>query len=300
MGDVLANWRGIPQWGLFLVFVPIVAYTVLHHPDFADGRGLGPARPRRPGLGRPAQPADRADRPDQAPAGRADGRVRGGHARGRDRLQRDLPPLLGQHLHPGRRHAPPEEAVRPGRAHQAPELSILGVAVFIFVFSLLFQQSEYIFLFFAITGAIFAGGSGAVIIGGLYWKRGTTAAAWSAMIVGAVIAVGGIVIQQLVPGLPHQRPDVLGPGHGPVERRLHRRLAPDGPRQGLRHGQDAPPGRIPGQGGIHRRSTRSRSRAGRSWAWAGSSPAGTRSSTSRPTPGRPAGSSSSSSARSST
>jgi SSS family solute:Na+ symporter len=75
--------------------------------------------------------------------------------------------------------------------------AILGVAVFIFFFSLLFQQSEYIFLFFAVTGAIFAGGSGAVIIGGLYWKRGTTAAAWSAMITGSVVAVGGIVIQQI-------------------------------------------------------------------------------------------------------
>jgi solute:Na+ symporter, SSS family len=80
--------------------------------------------------------------------------------------------------------------------------SILAVAAFSFVFSLLFQQSEYIFLFFAITGAIFAGGSGAVIIGGLYWKRGTTAAAWSAMIVGAVTAVGGIIVQQLVPDFP--------------------------------------------------------------------------------------------------
>jgi SSS family solute:Na+ symporter len=77
------------------------------------------------------------------------------------------------------------------------KLSILGVALFIFFFSLLFQQSEYIFLFFAITGAIFAGGSGAVIIGGLYWKRGTTAAAWAAMITGSVTAVGGIVIQQI-------------------------------------------------------------------------------------------------------
>ena len=82
------------------------------------------------------------------------------------------------------------------------KLSILGVAAFSFVFSLLFQQSEYIFLFFAITGAIFAGGSGAVIIGGLYWKRGTTAAAWAAMVVGSVVAVGGIVVKQLVPGFP--------------------------------------------------------------------------------------------------
>jgi SSS family solute:Na+ symporter len=79
------------------------------------------------------------------------------------------------------------------------KLAILAVAVFSFGFSLLFQQSEYIFLFFAITGAIFAGGSGAVIIGGLYWKRGTTAAAWAAMVVGSVVAVGGIVLHQVMP-----------------------------------------------------------------------------------------------------
>jgi len=80
---------------------------------------------------------------------------------------------------------------------RALKRAILGVAAFSFVFSLLFQQSEYIFLFFAVTGAIFAGGSGAVIVGGLYWKRGTTAAAWAAMITGSVTAVGGIVVQQL-------------------------------------------------------------------------------------------------------
>ena len=75
--------------------------------------------------------------------------------------------------------------------------SIYGVAVFIFFFSLLFQQNQKIALFFAITGAIFAGGSGAVIIGGLYWKRGTTVAAWAAMITGAVIAVGAIILKQI-------------------------------------------------------------------------------------------------------
>jgi SSS family solute:Na+ symporter len=61
---------------------------------------------------------------------------------------------------------------------------------------------EYIAMFFAITGAIFAGGSGAVIIGGLYWKRGTTAGAWSAMLTGSGIAVGGIIIRQLNPDFP--------------------------------------------------------------------------------------------------
>jgi SSS family solute:Na+ symporter len=38
-----------------------------------------------------------------------------------------------------------------------------------------------------------------VIIGGLYWKRGTTAAAWSALITGSVVAVGGIIVKQLDP-----------------------------------------------------------------------------------------------------
>jgi len=76
-------------------------------------------------------------------------------------------------------------------------IAIFGVAVFIFMFSLLFQQNQKIALFFAITAAIFAGGSGAVIIGGLYWKRGTTSAAWTAMIVGAVISVGGVLVKQI-------------------------------------------------------------------------------------------------------
>ena len=50
-------------------------------------------------------------------------------------------------------------------------------------------------MFFAITGAIFLGGAGSVIIGGLYWKRGTTAAAWSAMTVGSLLAVTMIVLR---------------------------------------------------------------------------------------------------------
>tara|TARA_B100001013_G_scaffold273016_1_gene173769 strand:+ start:752 stop:2824 length:2073 start_codon:yes stop_codon:yes gene_type:complete len=78
--------------------------------------------------------------------------------------------------------------------------SIFGVAIFIFLFSLLFQQNQKIALFFAITGAIFASGSGAVIIGGLYWKKGTTAAAWTAMSTGAIIAVGGLIVQKVDPG----------------------------------------------------------------------------------------------------
>ncbi|MCP4550142.1 MAG: sodium:solute symporter [bacterium] len=196
MGSVLSNWRNFPQ-NLFLLIIPIMAYTVMHHPDFS------------------------------MMAGYVKGVLTGV---GTEPIQNQLrtPVILTQLLPVGLMGAFAavmlaafvsthdtylhswgsifiQDVVMPFRKRpltQRQHLNLLrwsigGVAVFIFLFSLLFQQSEYIFLFFAITGAIFAGGSGAVIIGGLYWKRGTTAAAWTALITGATISVGGILIHQL-------------------------------------------------------------------------------------------------------
>ncbi len=34
MGEVLSNWRTIPQWSLFIFVVPIVAYTIMNHESF--------------------------------------------------------------------------------------------------------------------------------------------------------------------------------------------------------------------------------------------------------------------------
>jgi SSS family solute:Na+ symporter len=79
---------------------------------------------------------------------------------------------------------------------------MLAVAVLGFFFSLLFKQTDYIMMFFTITGAIYIGGAGAVILGGLYWKRGTTTGAWSAMIVGSTLSVGFIALKQIFPGFP--------------------------------------------------------------------------------------------------
>jgi SSS family solute:Na+ symporter len=200
MGDVLTNWRNIPQWGLFLVFVPVVAYAFLHHPDFAAAAGA--VKPVLDGVANEAvrsQLTVPVALTKLLPVG-----LMGAfaavmlaaavachstylHSWGSIFIQDIVLPLR-------RRPFPPERHIK------LLKISIFGVAAFIFGFSLLFQQSEYIFLFFAVTGAIFAGGSGAVIIGGLYWKRGTTAAAWSAMITGSVVAVGGIFVQQSVPG----------------------------------------------------------------------------------------------------
>ncbi len=83
----------------------------------------------------------------------------------------------------------PEEQIR------ALRYSISGVCLFAFIFSLFFAQIDYILMFFAITGAIWAG-AGIVITLGLYWKRGTTAGAYASLISGALIAVSGILAQQ--------------------------------------------------------------------------------------------------------
>jgi SSS family solute:Na+ symporter len=201
MAWVLYAWRIIPQT-LVLLVMAVVAYAVLHHPDLAG------------------------------PAGRANAVIQGAGAP-MVQSQVRVPVVLTQLLPPGLMGAftwvmlataltcksaymhswgsilvqdvviPLRgRPLAPARHLWALRGSILFVAAFTFAFSILFQQSQAIFLFFAITGAIFAGGSGAVIIGGLYWKRGTTAAAYTAMILGALIAVGGIILLQLDPRFP--------------------------------------------------------------------------------------------------
>jgi len=96
--------------------------------------------------------------------------------------------------------------------------SIAFVAAFAYCFSLLFSQTSYILMFFAITGAIYMAGAGAVIIGGLYWRKGTTAGAWGAMIVGSIIALAGMAVDQtwqrrLAPALYKFFPDNVHLAH---------------------------------------------------------------------------------------
>lgn len=73
-------------------------------------------------------------------------------------------------------------------------LSLFGVAVFAFLFSLLYQQSEYLQMFQMLTGAIFGAGAGCAILGGLYWKRATNTAAWCAALTGVILALGNIFL----------------------------------------------------------------------------------------------------------
>ncbi|UCD28458.1 MAG: sodium:solute symporter [Planctomycetota bacterium] len=75
--------------------------------------------------------------------------------------------------------------------------SICGVALFAFCFSMVFTLEDYIRMFFAVTGAIYLGGAGCCVIGGLYTRRGTTAGAWGAMITGIVVASTALITNQI-------------------------------------------------------------------------------------------------------
>lgn len=76
-------------------------------------------------------------------------------------------------------------------------LSIIMVAVFAFLFGTFFTQTEYITMWFKVTTAVFVGGAGSAIIGGLYWKKGTTWGAWAALLTGSGLSVGGIFARQI-------------------------------------------------------------------------------------------------------
>ncbi len=202
MGKVLGKWREIVQTMLILL-MPICVYTFLHHPDFVERADA--VRETLAGIEN-----EQIRKQMSVPVALAAMLPRGVmgalcavmlaafisthdtylHAWGSIFIQDVVLPFRNRPLSPAR--------------HMLTlRLATCGVAIFIFGFSLLFRQTEYIFMFFAITGAIYLGGSGSVIIGGLYWQRGTTAGAWAAMIVGSSLAVAGIIVRQLNPDFPY-------------------------------------------------------------------------------------------------
>ncbi len=201
MGRVLASWRGYAM-GLMLTLLSLCAYTALHHPDFAARTTVilhGLARIDNPQV----QEQMRVPLALAAilPAG-----IKGLfaslmllmmvnvdksylHSWGSIFIQDVIMPFRKQ-------------ALSPAQHLRVLRWAITGVAAFGFLFSLFFRQTDYILMFFAVTGAIYLGGAGSVIIGGLYWNRGTAAAAWSSMIVGSTLAVGGLVLQSAVADFP--------------------------------------------------------------------------------------------------
>lgn len=195
MGAILGHWRNSTK-GLLWILLAICAITILKHPDFA-----AQAAQIQAALNKIADPQIQTQmRMPIAISYMLPVAIKGMlcsimlfgllacdssylHSWGSIFIQDIVLPLKKKPL-------TPKEHINLLRC------AILGVAFFGFFFSLLFRQTEYILMFFAITGAIFIGGAGSVIVGGLYWKKGTVAGAWAAMLAGSGLAVTGIILQQ--------------------------------------------------------------------------------------------------------
>ena len=196
MAAVLGDIRGKPQ-GLFIFLVPVLTYVFMNHPDFksvADSVNITlssldtdtlKSQMRAPIVLSEVLPAGLlgafAALMLAAFISTHDTYL---HSWGSIFIQDVLMPFR-------------EKPFSKDEHIKALRYSIFGVAIFIFFFSLVFDQNQEIALYFAVTFAIFAGGVGAVIIGGLYWDRGTTEGAWAAMIIGATIAVTGTIMPQI-------------------------------------------------------------------------------------------------------
>ena len=195
MAGIIGSWRGIAA-GLCMLLIPLVAYAVLHLPKFA-----AIAAPIKAQIALIADPQIQTQMTvplvmaHVLPVGimglfaaiivacaiSCDNTYI--HSWGTIFIQDVVMPIRNKPL--------------PTKTHFLwLRLSIFGVAAFGFVFSMVFPLKDFILMFFALTGAIYLGGAGAVIIGGLYWNRGTTAAAWVALLSGTILAFGGILIEQ--------------------------------------------------------------------------------------------------------
>ncbi|HEO72613.1 MAG TPA: sodium:solute symporter, partial [Candidatus Hydrogenedentes bacterium] len=203
MAGILGEWRGLVMI-LLLMLLPIGAYVVMHNPDYA-----GIQANVTEALGRIENDAIRTQM--TVPLALAEALPVGivgllaavmlaAFVSTHDTYLHSWGAIFVQDVILPFRKKP----FTPRQHLWLLRISILFVAVFIFVWSLLFRQTEYILMFFALTGAIWLGGAGAVIIGGLYWKRGSTAGAWAALSTGAVVGIAGIILQQV--WAPHLYP----------------------------------------------------------------------------------------------
>ncbi|MDQ1256797.1 MAG: hypothetical protein QG656_1397, partial [Candidatus Hydrogenedentes bacterium] len=217
MGRVIGSYRVVVQ-GLPLVLLPIWAYTFYHHPAYAAKAAEATAVLATTGSAQlQTQLAVTVALPHLLPIGLMGcfaAIMLAAFVTTHDTYLHSWGSIFVQDV-----VLPIRSSLFGAKATLSPEkhllwlrLSITGVAVFIFLFSLLFNQQQDILMYFALTGTIYLGWAGAAIVGGLYWKRGTTAGAWTAAVLGMVLAVVGwymtyfwpsfqSIAGQLTPGL---------------------------------------------------------------------------------------------------
>ncbi|MEN8255210.1 MAG: sodium:solute symporter [Verrucomicrobiota bacterium] len=199
MAGVLAGFRG---WAFMyaITLVPLVAYMIMHHPDYAAQAGqvnqmlgaIGNEQIRDQML----VPMTMTLYMPVGMFGAFAAVMFAAFISTHDTYLHSWGSILVQDIvMPLRKKAfTNEQHIR------ALRLSTVFVAVFICLFSSFFRQTQHIFMYWALTGAIWLGGAGAFIIGGLYTRWGNTAGAYAALVGGSTIASAGLLCHQMWEG----------------------------------------------------------------------------------------------------
>ena len=195
MASILGNWRGY-SYNAMWVLVSLAAFTAMHHPDYATQQATVEHGLQHLGT---AQLQTQLRLPMMLGVLFAPG-VRGAfcaivffgllasqgvqlHNYGSTVLQDVILPLR-------KKIFSPQEHVHWLR------FTVFGVAAFACLFSMLIKPVDYLVMLTLLIGVIYLGGIGVVVWGGLYWKRGSTAAAWTALIIGGGFGIVFNLMQQ--------------------------------------------------------------------------------------------------------
>ena len=195
MAGILGVWRAMGA-GAMGFLVSAGALTLLHHPDFADkarlveqhlasiGQTQLRTQMRMPvALGLLLPAGAKGAFCAVALFGTLAGMGASMHGFGSTFIQDVVLPFR-------KRELGPHEHIRWLR------WAVFGVGLFSLFFSIVYKPADYLVMAMSIISAIYLGGIGAVVLGGLYWKKATTPGAWAAMGVGSGLSVAFWGIQQ--------------------------------------------------------------------------------------------------------
>jgi SSS family solute:Na+ symporter len=196
MAGILGNFR---HWSVMagLILLPLVAYMIMHHPDYADMAAQANEKlDRIPGEADRDQMITPVTMTLYLPIGMMGAFTMvmiASFVSTHDTYLHSWGSIFIQDIIlPNRK-----KALTPKQHIRWLRYSIFGVALFIFFWSMFFNQTQEILHLLAITGAIWQGGAGAVIIGGLYTRWGKTSAAYAALFTGLTVATTGIILEKI-------------------------------------------------------------------------------------------------------
>ncbi len=89
-----------------------------------------------------------------------------------------------------------KKRLSPGKHLLLLRLTSLAVAIFFLIVALFFAQLDYINMFVTIMCALWLGGAGPIMIGGLYTRFGNLTGAWCAIIFGSGTSLLGLIFQR--------------------------------------------------------------------------------------------------------